>query len=356
MFIKTCLAALLGFAEANVVPLHKKELTMDMIYRQLEGVQDKFLGEPLGADVQIRNNQNAQYFVETMLGTPGQQFTMVPDTGSSNVWVYAHKCFSIVCWTHPTFDNSLSSTYVADGKPFVIQYGSGGIKGTQAKDVVTLGGSPANMGFGEITEASGISFLASKMSGIIGLAYKTISVNGLDTWMDLNSMTDKSFTFFLHNNPTASYMTFPGTQITGYAGQQKHNVVEQKYWALNLSAVSRGSVKIPITGYKGVIDSGTSLLVGPKLIIDELIKDITVNGDCSNLNEMVNISFWLDEIEYVLTPNDYVLKVEATQCTMGIAPMDFPKGFDYFIVGDVFMRKYPTTFNLNDNTVTFQTQ
>jgi hypothetical protein len=239
MFIKTVLAALLGCTEALQVPLIKKPLTQDMINNQLAGYEQKFLGEErVGGQVQIRNNMDAQYFVEVMLGTPGQQFTMVPDTGSSNVWVYAHKCFSIVCWTHATFDNSLSSTYVADGQAFVIQYGSGGIKGTAGKDVVSLGGENATMGLGEVTSASGVSFMASKMSGIIGLAYKTISVDHLDTWMDLNTMTDKSFTFFLHNNPTASYMTFPGTQISGYAGQQIHKVVEQKYWALSLTAVA----------------------------------------------------------------------------------------------------------------------
>jgi hypothetical protein len=36
--------------------------------------------------------------------------------------------------------------------------------------------------------------------------------------------------------------------------------------------------------------------------------------------------------------------------------MDFPAGFNYFIVGDVFMRKYPSYFNLNDNTVSFLVQ
>jgi hypothetical protein len=69
---------------------------------------------------------------------------------------------------------------------------------------------------------------------------------------------------------------------------------------------------------------------------------------------MTNLSFFLDDIEYVLEPKDYVLEIEKGQCTMGIAPMDFPKGFDYLIMGDVFMRRYPTTFSLNDNTVTFQ--
>jgi len=41
---------------------------------------------------------------------------------------------------------------------------------------------------------------------------------------------------------------------------------------------------------------------------------------------------------------------------MGIASMAVPTGFDYIIVGDVFMRPYPTYFNRNDNTVTFYTK
>lgn len=38
---------------------------------------------------------------------------------------------------------------------------------------------------------------------------------------------------------------------------------------------------------------------------------------------------------------------------MGIQSMDFPEGFNYFIVGDVFMRKYPTLFDLDQNQVQF---
>jgi hypothetical protein len=33
--------------------------------------------------------------------------------------------------------------------------------------------------------------------------------------------------------------------------------------------------------------------------------------------------------------------------------MVFPTGFNYLIMGDVFMRRYPTYFNQNDNTVSF---
>jgi len=33
--------------------------------------------------------------------------------------------------------------------------------------------------------------------------------------------------------------------------------------------------------------------------------------------------------------------------------MAFPEGFNYFILGDVFMRKYPSYFSRDTNTVSF---
>merc|ERR1712007_294796 len=100
---------------------------------------------------------------------------------------------------------------------------------------------------------------------------KSISVDGLDTFMDTSTLTDKSFSFYLHSNPTESYMIIPGMETEGYTTIDKHTVAEQKYWALNLMGAAQGSTKVDTTGYLAVIDSGTSLLVGPKSIVDPLI-------------------------------------------------------------------------------------
>jgi saccharopepsin len=279
---------------------------------------------------------------------------MVPDTGSSNLWAYSHKCVAIPCWTHPTYDSSKSSTYVADGRAFDITYGSGGIKGTCSKDTAKITDDimVTQMGFGEIDHVSGISFDVSQMSGIIGLAYKSISVDGLDTFMDLSNLEDKSFSFYLHSNPTESYMIIPGMESSGWTTVDKHNVVEQKYWALNLSGAKQGSTAIDTTGYKAVIDSGTSLLVGPKKIVDELTKGISVPKNCSGVDSLPDITFSIDDTDYTLKSTEYVLNLQG-QCLLGIQGQNFPEGFNYFILGDVFMRKYASYFNLNDNTVSF---
>jgi hypothetical protein len=302
---------------------------------------------------------NAQYFIDVEIGTPAQKFTMVPDTGSSNLWVYSKSCWAIPCWTHPLYDSKKSSTYEKDGQAFEITYGSGSIKGTVSKDIATVGdGITATMGFGEVTNVKGVSFLASQMSGILGLAYESISVDKLDTFVDLSNQTDKSFSFYLHDTASESYMVMPGMDSEGYEVIESHKVVEEKYWALQLKSIAQeGKATIDASKYKAVIDSGTSLLVGPKAIVDPLIEGLAVKSDCSNLKDMPELTFTIDDTPYTLAGSDYVLQVTAggqTECLMGIQSMAFPEGFNYFILGDVFMRKYPTYFNLNDNTVSFQ--
>jgi hypothetical protein len=153
-------------------------------------------------------------------------------------------------------------------------------------------------------------------------------------------------------------MVMPGMDSEGYEVIESHKVVEEKYWALQLKSIAQeGKATIDASKYKAVIDSGTSLLVGPKAIVDPLIEGLAVKSDCSNLKDMPELTFTIDDTPYTLAGSDYVLQVTAggqTECLMGIQSMAFPEGFNYFILGDVFMRKYPTYFNLNDNTVSFQ--
>lgn len=351
------IAALLGAASAGKIPLKKREMTKDLYHDQINAIGSKFLG---GEHINVKDFMNAQYFIDVEIGTPAQKFTMVPDTGSSNLWVYSSSCWSLPCWTHTLFDNSKSSTYKKNGEKFDIQYGSGSVKGTVGEDVAMIGDDiTSNMSFGEITAAKGVSFIASQMSGILGLAYNTISVDGLPTFMDQSTLTDKSFTFYLHSNPEDSYMMMPGMDTENYSKIDTHPVVEQKYWSLQLNSVAQGEKVIDASKYKAVIDSGTSLLVGPKEIVDPMIEGITVAQDCSGIESLPEISFTIDGTTYPLAPEDYVLQVTQlgkTECLLGIQSMAFPEGFNYFIVGDVFMRKYPSYFNLNDNTVSFLVQ
>lgn len=300
------IAALLGVASTGRIPVKKVNMTKAMYNNQQHMINAKFLG---GEHVTIKDYMNAQYFIELSVGTPAQKFTVVPDTGSSNLWLYSSKCWSIPCFYHHLFDHSKSTSYKADGQAFDITYGSGGVKGTVGWDVAAIGDIKATMGFGEVTSASGISFDVSSMDGILGLAYDTISVDGLKTFMDNASVTDKSFSMYLHDVAEESYMVIPGMDSENWTTIDTHKVVEQKYWALALSSVAVGTNKIDASKYKAVIDSGTSLLVGPKELIDPLISGIIVNPDCSNIDSLPEMSITIDTTTYTLEAKDYVLKV-----------------------------------------------
>jgi len=382
-----CIAALLfvGIVQAYVhIPLTPRPRTdvqkrafLEMIkFAQNTGginYMRPYMGSNDAPVIPLQDFSDTQYFGDIVVGTPGQTFKVIFDTGSSNVWVPSIKCKSIACLIHQKYESSTSSTYKPDGKDFVIQYGSGGVKGFQSVDTVSVGPVKVkNQIFGEVTEESGISFLFGKLDGIVGMAFKAISVNGITPLFDNmfnQSLVEKNmFSFYLSQTPDSdvkkadSAMILGGSDKKYYSGEMSYvPLTSRTYWEIKVDDIVLGgqSTGACASGCRAAVDTGTSLIAGPAELVAPIIDRAHVASDCSNINELPNIDLVLNGKAYTLTPKDYVLNVTAfgaSQCTTGFLPIKLPERLgNFWILGDVFLSKYYTEFDSANNRVGFAT-
>ena len=85
---------------------------------------------------------DCQYFGMLEIGTPAQKFSAIFDTGSANLWVPSIDAAVATRGTGAGYNSSASSTYVADGSDFSIQYGTGGVYGIVSRDTLGLAEAP----------------------------------------------------------------------------------------------------------------------------------------------------------------------------------------------------------------------
>jgi hypothetical protein len=310
-------------------------------------------------EVVITDYMNAQYFGEIEIGTPGQKFKVVLDTGSSNLWVPSHSCWSVACFLHSTYKSGSSSSYNKNGTAIDIQYGSGAISGFFSDDVVTIGGVQAKgIDFGEATTLSGLSFVMAKFDGILGMGFRSISVANAKTvfeaLVDQGQVAEASFSFFLSKvEGNTSRLVLGGANPAYYTGELKYYPVTiEKYWVIDMDSFTVNGVVIKVS--KAIVDTGTSVIVGTPSILNPLIAQIgTVDATCKGVESLPDVTVTIGGDEYVLTSAAYVLKATlagVTECVLGFMAMELPIA-DSIILGDSFLKTYYTVFDMTHKQV-----
>jgi len=361
------LVALFASAFAARVPLTFRQHTSSRLER-IRAVQSgahKVHYHTLdGTKVPLQDFMDTQYIATIEIGTPPQSFVVIPDTGSSNLWVPSSKCLSPACFLHHKYDASKSSTYVANGEAFDIQYGSGAVKGFLSQDVASMGGlAVKNQVFAEVTSESGLSFIFGKLDGIVGLAWPSISVDGITPYfqqlMAEGQVEKDLFHFYLNKDPKGeSAMILGGIDTSFVEGPFSYvPLVNTTYWEFLGDKVTVGTHQAQAGPFHAIADTGTSLIAGPPEAINALLANIKVNSDCSNIDANPNVTFTIGGKDYVLTPKDYVLQVTSfgkTECLAGFMPIQLPPQIGpLFILGDVFLSTYSAVFDVGNKQVGF---
>ncbi|GAA5901511.1 hypothetical protein JCM5296_006800 [Sporobolomyces johnsonii] len=320
-----------------------------------------------GHGVPLTNYLNAQYFSEITLGTPPQSFKVILDTGSSNLWVPSTRCSSIACFLHAKYDAKESSTYKANGTEFKIQYGTGSLEGVISNDVMTIGDLEIKgQDFAESTVEPGLTFAFGKFDGILGLAYDTISVQHVVppfyNMINQGLLDAPQFAFWLGKDPEQGEAIFGGVDERHYTGKIDYVPVRRKgYWEVELEQVKFGKETLDLENTGAAIDTGTSLIALPTDLAEIINRDIGAkkswNGqytvECDTVKSLPPLSLFFGGREYQLDAEDYILNIQGT-CMSSFTGLDIPAPMGpIWIIGDVFLRKFYTVYDLGRNAVGF---
>eukprot|EP00928_Gymnodinium_smaydae_P051503 TRINITY_DN3505_c0_g1_i1.p1 TRINITY_DN3505_c0_g1~~TRINITY_DN3505_c0_g1_i1.p1 ORF type:complete len:766 (+),score=190.47 TRINITY_DN3505_c0_g1_i1:168-2465(+) len=317
---------------------------------------------PDGHTVPISDYSNAQFFGPIKVG--GQEFKVIFDTGSANLWVPGKSCGFFTCYLHPRYDESKSKTFEKDGRQYKVQYGSGPVEGVFGKDTVTVGDVEVQgQLFAEVSKVSfgplNIAFAAGKFDGLLGLGFKSISQYNIPTpfeaMIEQKLIDEPVFAFYLQDDAsTQGELIIGGIDKSHYTGELFDvPLISETYWEVSLDAMKFGGSPVISSPQKAIIDSGTSLLAGPKEAVDALAKQVgatSVMGkeyviDCSKKSSLPDLTVVLGGSTFTLTPDDYILSV-SSQCLFAFTGIDVPapRG-PLWIMGDIFMRKYYCVFD-----------
>jgi len=320
------------------------------------------------SSVVISDFQNAQYYGPITIGTPPKTFNVIFDTGSANLWVPDTKC-GLACLAKSKYDNTKSSTYKANGTVFKIMYGSGPVSGVLSADTVNMGGNVAPLQtFAEINDVKGLGlgYALGKFDGILGMAFQNISVDHIptvfQTLVKSGAVKENLFAFYLGNNKPGE-LTLGGTDSAHYTGDLTYvPVTSDTYWETKLDGLKFGS-KSATTAEKVILDTGTSILAGPSADVKALASQAGATPlptnpneytiDCSKAASLPDLTVTMGGKDFALKGSDYIINAGG-ECLFGFTGIDIPApNGPLWIMGDVFIRKFYTVFDVGGNRLGF---
>ncbi|XP_078514911.1 pepsin A-like [Lissotriton helveticus] len=300
----------------------------------------------------MTNYMDMSYYGTISIGTPPQDFNVIFDSGSSNLWVPSVYCSSSACSNHNRFSPSSSSTFQSTSTSLSIGYGTGSMTGVLGYDTVEVGGlTVTSQVFGlAYTEAD--FFSQMQFDGILGLAFPSIASDSatpvFDNMWSQGLLSADLFSVYLSpNGASGSVVIFGGYESSYYTGTLNWIPLSaETYWQITLESVSmNGNVIACNGGCQAIIDTGTSLIAGLSPGISNIQNAIgayqSSNGEyvvnCNSISSLADIIFTINGVQYPVPASAYI---NQNSCSS-----NFQDTTGVWILGDVFIRQYYVVFD-----------
>lgn len=172
------------------------------------------------------------------------------------------------------------------------------------------------------------------------MAWQSISVDNMPLIFDLlykqGRLDGNSFSFYLTKKAgqDGSALVLGGVDKKYASTDFKYYPLKMKnYWTLQMTDIVFNGTSYKTAGADliGIIDTGTSVIVGPTKVVEKMTAGFGPGKekqvDCNTLPSLPNLELKFGQDNYILKPEDYILQVTEfgqTVCIVGIMGLDLP--------------------------------
>ncbi|GFO41561.1 cathepsin d [Plakobranchus ocellatus] len=345
-------------------------------FRRLVRHRRSYRYRPALALLELKTFKDAQIYGPITIGTPGQVFHVIFDTGSSDLWVPSSRCSiwrNRACLNHKKYNRQKSITYEPVGEDFSVEYQAGNVSGHLSKDTITIAGMRVeDQIFGEALRESGI-FAKTLPDGILGMGVGTLSssrqLTVFENMVRQGMLPAPVFSFYISRSKSAavgSMLTLGGIIPELYTGNFTFlHVTVPRYWEFIMDSieVAGGRGTFCARGCNTIADSGTTLIVGPMKEANMLNKILGARRmfgmpgmyffNCFRLSRLPDVDFILNGNRLTLTGADYTVKIGRVCLSAFRGILDNGEMPATWILGSTFMKTYYTVFDRKNFIVGF---
>ncbi|GMR57382.1 hypothetical protein PMAYCL1PPCAC_27577 [Pristionchus mayeri] len=375
----------MGFAKSNQNKMRVEDSLRKILGR--DGKLEEYLASKdlsraartsfsAGFPQMVNDYDDAEYVGNITIGTPGQFFEVILDTGSANLWVPDSTCsggLTNPCKDKNKFTSSKSSTWVKNGRAFTISYGTGSAKGFLGQDTVRFGDNAGALTvpkctFGQATSIAAF-FKNEVIDGILGLAFQALAVDNVKPpfieAIDQKLVDQPLFTVWLEHegaqeNVNGGIYTYGAIDTTNCGPIIAYEPLSSAtYFEFKLTSMSLGSYSNN-KGWKVISDTGTSLMAGPEAIVEQLATAAGAKFNRAYGLYMLDCNAQIPDLNLVIGSTTYKLNYEnmifpATETECAFAMQGFNGGAfgPQWILGDPFIRQYCQVYDVGNKRMGF---
>ena len=339
---------------------------------------------PLGKSVQASSSDlpnsdqmqsvHAVYYIGPV-EVNGQTFQVIYDTGSNLLWVPSSDCGS-TCSGRSEYSGRSADT----GQNFNVRYGSGDVTGDLVHAPVTLAdASLSSFKMGLANDVQFQDFQSSEFDGILGLAWPSLSASEdvpslVPSLYGAGQIPQNLFTIYLAPDGSGGELSLGEIDETRYHGELSWlPLIAEQWWTVNLDGVQVDSVPALSRSQVAILDSGTSLIVGPQTQVSALVGSIQARAGvpvyydsnsqvysihCSDVKSLPNLTFALSGADnqqylYTMPGPSYVLKAlssDRSACPLALQGSNGLGHVDW-ILGDPFLRTFYSVYDYQGSRV-----